>query len=170
MIFCLAARIRLMEFLETTGRKRRYAARRSLPPAQGNERIEYHPVYLQARAECARARAKCAFGRNADVIDAGLPWCRLDALDQVRHLALECGGWPKEVGSEGDEQIAVVALGIQARTGEQSQRLHHQRKTETLVAAERQQGAASGCRWIPSRLAPGAERDAFGKYLSKPFA
>ena len=44
--------------------------RRSLPPAQGNERIEYHPVDLQARAECARARAKCPFGRNADVINA----------------------------------------------------------------------------------------------------
>ena len=94
-------------------------------------------------AECALARAKCPLGRNADVIDAGLPWCRLDALDQLRHLALECAGWPKEVGPEGDEQIAVVTLGIQARTGKQSQRLHHERKPETLVAAERQQGAAS---------------------------
>jgi hypothetical protein len=61
----------------------------------------------------------------------------------------------KEVGPEGDEQIAVVALGTKARTGEQSQRLHHQRKTETFVAAERQQGAASCRRWFPGRLAPG---------------
>ena len=83
-----------MEFLETP-RPEDIPLRRSLPPAQGNERIEYHPVDLQARAECARARAKCAFGRNADVIDAGLPWRRLDALDQVRHLAFECVGWPK---------------------------------------------------------------------------
>src|SRR5258708_8022842 len=99
MIFCLAARIRLMEFLETTGRKRRYAARRSLPPAQGNERIEYHPVYLQARAECASARAKCAFGRNTGVIDAGRPWCRLDALAQMRHPALESRGCPRPLRS-----------------------------------------------------------------------
>ena len=75
----------------------------------------------------------------------------------------KCVGWPKEVGSEGDEQIAVVALDTQAGTGEQSQRLHHQRKSETFVAAERQQGAASCRRWISGRLARGAERDAFGK-------
>src|SRR5262249_45671934 len=83
--------------------------RHSLPRAQGDERIEYHPVDLQALAECALARAKCPLGRNADVIEAGLPWRCLDALDQLRHLPLECLGWPKEVGPEGDEQIAVVA-------------------------------------------------------------
>src|SRR5215471_17379680 len=104
-----------MEFLETTGRKIRRSG--SLPRAQCDERIEYHPVDLQALAECALARAKCPLGRNADVIDAGLPWRRLDALDQLRHLPLECVGWPKEVGPEGDEQIAVVALGIRARAG-----------------------------------------------------
>ena len=63
--------------------------RRSLPRAQCDERIEYHPVDLQALAECALARAKCSLGRNADVIDTGLPWRRLDALDQLRHLPLE---------------------------------------------------------------------------------
>ena len=87
---------------------------------QGDERIEYHPVDLQALAECALARAKCPLGRNADVIDAGPPWRRLDALGQLRHLPLECVGWPKEVGPEGDEQIAVVALGIRAGAGKQS--------------------------------------------------
>ena len=40
-----------------------------------------------------------------------------DALDQLRHLPLECVGRPKEVGPEGDEQIAVVALGIPATLG-----------------------------------------------------
>src|SRR5262252_5737715 len=150
-----------MEFLETTSRKIRRSG--SLLRAQGDERIEYHPVDLQALAECALATAKCPLGRNADVINAGLPWRRLDVLDQLRHLPLECVGWPKEVGPEGDEQIAVVALGIRVRAGKQSQRLHHQRKSETFVAAERQQGAASCRRWIPSRLTPGAERDAFGK-------
>ena len=162
IIFCLAARIRPVEFLETTGRKIRHSGAAYCAP-QCYERIEYHPVDLQALAECALARAKCPLGRNADVVDAGLPWRRLDALDQLRHLALECVGWPKKVGSEGDEQIAVVALDTQAGTGEQSQRLHHERKSETFVAAERQQGATSGRRWVPSRLAPGAERDAFGK-------
>src|ERR1700756_3402494 len=86
----------------------------SLPRAQCDERIEYHPVDLQALVECARARVKCPLGRNADVVDAGPPWRRLDALDQLRQLPLECVGWPKEVGSEGDEKITVVALGIQA--------------------------------------------------------
>src|SRR5262249_32949006 len=127
------------------------------------------------------ARAKCPLGRNADVIEAGLPWRCLDALDQLRHLPLECLGWPKEVGPEGDEQIAVVAPGIRARTGEQSQRLHHGRKPETFVPAETstrrpsdptpntagtakcRPGAGSSPRWIPGRLAPGAERYAFGK-------
>ena len=99
---------------------------------------------------------KCPLGRNADVVDAGPPWRRLDALNQLRHLPFECIGWPKEVGPEGDEQIAVLALGIRAGAGEQSQRLHHQCKTETFVAAERQQGAASCRRWIPGRLARGA--------------
>src|SRR5260221_4369762 len=135
--------------------------------AQCYERIEYQPVDLQALAECALARAKCRLGRNADVIDAGLPWRHLDALDQLRHPAFECIGSPQEVGSESDKQIAVVALGIRARAGDQSQRLHHERKPEILVAAERQQGAASGRRWIPSRLAPRAERDALGKELSQ---
>src|SRR5215813_4718546 len=137
--------------------------RRSLRRAQCYERIEYRPVDLQALAECALARAKCPLRRNADVVDAGLPWRCLDALDQLRHLALESVGWPKKVGSEGDEQIAVVALGIQARAGKQSQRLHHQRKSEAFVAAERQQSAESRRRWIPGRLAPGPERHAFGK-------
>src|SRR5215472_11985751 len=73
--------------------------RRSLPRAQCYERIEYHPVDLQALAECALARAKCPLGRNADIVDAGPPWRCLDALDQLRHLALECVGWPKKVGS-----------------------------------------------------------------------
>ena len=92
----------------------------SLPRAQGDERIEYHPVDLQALAECALARAKCPLGRNADVVDAGPPWRRLDALDQLRHLPLECVGWPKEVGPEGDEQKAVLALSIRAGAGKQS--------------------------------------------------
>jgi hypothetical protein len=35
---------------------------------------------------------KCPLGRNADVVDAGPPWRRLDALDQLRHLSLECIG------------------------------------------------------------------------------
>src|SRR5262245_58491690 len=63
-----------------------------LPRAQCDERIEYHPVDLQAHLECARARVKCPLGRNADVVDAGPPWRRLDALDQMRHLPLECIG------------------------------------------------------------------------------
>jgi hypothetical protein len=70
--------------------------------AQCDERIEDHAVDLQALAECALARAKCSLGRNADFIDAGPPWRRLDALDQLRHLPLECVGWPKEVGPEGE--------------------------------------------------------------------
>src|SRR6516225_8249598 len=135
---CLTARIRLDGIFGNL-RSEDTPLRHSLPRAQGDERIEYHPVDLQALVECALARAKCPLGRNADVIDAGLPWRCLDALDQLRHLPLECLGWPKEVGPEGDEQIAVVALGIRARTGKQSQRLHHQRKPETFVAAERQQ-------------------------------
>jgi len=39
-----------MEFLGTTGRKMR---QRSFPRALDDERIEYHPVDLQALAECA---------------------------------------------------------------------------------------------------------------------
>src|SRR5262249_5717101 len=167
--FCLAARIRL-DGIFGNHRSEDTPLGRSLLRAPCYERIEYHPVDLQALAECALARAKCPLGRNADIIDAELPWRRLDALDRLRHLPLECVGWPKEVGPEGDEQIAVVALGIRARTGEQSQRLHHERKPEAFVAAERQQGAASCRRWIPSRLGPRAERDAFGEELPKPFA
>src|SRR5215471_1667655 len=149
-----------MEFLGTSGRKIRhsgtpYRARKATSASNTTRSI--------SKPWGALARAKCPLGRNADVIDAGLPWRCLDALDQLRHLPLECLGWPKEVGPEGDEQIAIVALGIRARTGEQSQRLHHERKPEAFVAAERQQGAASCRRWIPGRLAPRAERDAFGK-------
>jgi len=72
-----------MEFLETTARKIRrsgalYRARRATSASNTTQ------VDLQARPECALARAKCPLGRNADVIDAGLPWRRLDALDQSR--------------------------------------------------------------------------------------
>src|SRR5581483_8344548 len=122
----------------------------SCPRAQGDERIEYQPIDLQALAEQAFARAKGPLGGNADLIDAGLPWRRLDALDQLRDLTLEHIGWPDEVGLEGDEQISVVASGIRASPGEQSQRLHHQRQPEAFIAAERQQGAASRQRRIPS--------------------
>jgi hypothetical protein len=74
-------------------RLRKYAAPAlSLPRAQCDERIEYHPVDLQAFVECALARAKCPLGRNADVIDAGPPWRGLNTLDQLRHLPLECIG------------------------------------------------------------------------------
>src|SRR6516164_5314603 len=93
----LAARIRL-EGIFGNHRSEDTPLRRSLPRAQCDKRIEYHPVDLQARGECALARAKCPLGRNADVVDAGPPWRRLDALDQLRHLSLECVGWPKEVG------------------------------------------------------------------------
>jgi hypothetical protein len=65
---------------------------------QGDESIEYHPVDLQALAECAFARAKCPLGRNADVIDAGLPRRGFDALDQLRHVPLEYVRRPQEVG------------------------------------------------------------------------
>src|SRR6266516_7658651 len=163
MITPISVRETLDHIRDEWWRHRRRVMEPALPRAQCDERIEYPPVDLQALAECALARSKCPLGRNADVIDAGPPWRRLDALDRRRHLPLECVGWRKEVGPEGDEQIAVVALGIRARAGEQSQRLHHQRKSKTFVAAERQQGAASCRRWIPGRLAPRAERDAFGK-------
>src|SRR5262245_49150832 len=151
-----------MKFLENH-RSEDTPLRRSLPRAQCDERIEYHPVDLQALAECALATAKCPLGRNADVVDAGLPWRRLAALDQLRHLPLEYVGWPKEVGLEGARQISVDPCGNRARTGGQSKRLHHERKHEPFVAAQRQQGPASGRRWIPGRLAARAERDAFGK-------
>src|SRR5437588_7364213 len=74
-------------------RAQKYAAPAlSLPRAQCDERIEYRPVDLQALVECALARVKCPLGRNADVVDAGPPWRRFDALDQLRHLPLECIG------------------------------------------------------------------------------
>src|SRR6266481_8965645 len=56
-------------------RAQKYAAPAlSLPRAQCDERIEYHPVDLQALVERALARVKCPLGRNADVVDAGPPW------------------------------------------------------------------------------------------------
>src|SRR5258707_12955394 len=71
-------------------RAQKYAAPAlSLPRAQCDERIEYHPVELQALVECALARGKCPIGRNAEVGDAGPPRCPLDSLDQLRNLPLE---------------------------------------------------------------------------------
>src|SRR5262245_18161961 len=92
----------------------------SLPRAQCDERIEYHPVNLQTLVECALARVKCPLGRNADVVDGGPPWRRPDALDQLCHLPLECIGRSNEIGPEGDEQKAVLALGTRAGAGKQS--------------------------------------------------
>jgi hypothetical protein len=98
----------------------RYAtAALSLPRAQGDERIEYHPVDLQALAARALARAKCPLRRNADLIDAGLPWRRLDAFDQLRHLPFECVGVsltyssatrPKFLFALGDESVNVICI------------------------------------------------------------
>src|SRR5512133_3694496 len=123
MITPISVRETLDHIRDEWWRHRRRVTEPALPRAQCDERIEYPPVDLQALAECVLARAKCPLRRNADVIDAGLPWRCLDALDQLRPLPLERVGWPKEVGPEGDEQMAVVALGIRARAGKQSQRL-----------------------------------------------
>ena len=98
-----------MEFLETTARKIR-PLRRSLPRAQGDERIEYHPVNLQARPECALARAKCPLGRNADVIDAGLPWRRLDALDQSRYR--DSNLWDEAAGAREEDAFWFCRKGL----------------------------------------------------------
>src|SRR5215467_13519259 len=107
-----------MEFLETTGRKIRHSGApyraRSATSASNTTRSISKP------ARSARSRERNARSDGMRIIDAGLPWRRLDALDQLRHLSLECVGWPKEVGPEGDKQIAVLTLDIQARTGEQS--------------------------------------------------
>src|SRR4029077_16037402 len=74
-------------------RAHKYAAPAlSLPRAQCDERIEYRPVDLQALVECALARVKCPLGRNADVVNAGPPWRRLNARDKMRPLPLECIG------------------------------------------------------------------------------
>src|SRR5262249_3356224 len=72
---------------------RKYAARAlPLPHAQGGAPIEYHPCDLQPLVTGELARVKCPLGRNADVVDAGPPWRRLDALDQLRHPLLKCIG------------------------------------------------------------------------------
>ena len=83
--------------------RRRPAAidgRRRRQRAQCHQRIVYELIDLQSLAERALARAKCPLGRNADLIDAGLTWRCLDALDQMRDLPLEHIGWPEEVGLE----------------------------------------------------------------------
>src|SRR6516162_6609110 len=96
--------------------------------AQCDQCVEYQAVDLQALVLRALAQAESPLGRNADAIDAALPRRRLDALDELRHLPLECLGRPEQVGPEGNEQVAVVALRINAGAGKQPQRLDHQCK------------------------------------------
>src|SRR5215470_4581318 len=138
--------------------------------AQADERIEDQSIEGQALAKRTFAEAKCPLRRDAYFVDAGLPRRRLDPVNQLRHLPIEDIRYPEEVGPKGDEQVAVVALLLRARPGEQSQRLYHQRQPEAFVAAERKQCAAACKRRVPGRLAVGPDRHAFGKQLVQPFA
>src|SRR5262245_33104288 len=103
-------------------------------------------------------------------MDSKLAWSCLDALDELRYLPLKRVGGPEQIGLEGNEQIAVVALPIGPQAGEQSQRLNHQRQAITLLAAELQQGASPSQRRISGWFAIGPECNALRQQLTEPFA
>src|SRR5215467_15037530 len=63
--------------------------RRSLPRAQCYERIEYHPVDLQALAECTLAGAKCPLGLSST------PGCR----GVVLMRSISCVTWRSNVSA-----------------------------------------------------------------------
>src|ERR1700751_2930339 len=109
------------------------AERGSLALPQSNQLIEDQSIEGQARAKRACARAKCPLRGDADLVDAGLARCRLDTVDQLRHLPVENIRRPYQVGPKSDEEVAVVAFLLRAGPGEQSQRLYHQRQPKTLI-------------------------------------
>src|SRR5205085_4598930 len=47
------------------------------PHAHSDERIQYHPIDLRALAQQPLARGKCAFRRDADVVEARPPKGRI---------------------------------------------------------------------------------------------
>src|ERR1700738_3984052 len=93
----------------------------SWPRAQRGQRVEHQSIDLETLAQRPFAAARCPLRRNADLVDAGLAWRRLDAFDQLRHLPLENIRRPDEVGPKGDEQVAVIACVLRAGSGEHYQ-------------------------------------------------
>src|SRR5690349_4172186 len=138
--------------------------------APGDERIEHAPINLDAVGKRALARMECSLGGDANLVDASLAWRGLDPFDELSHPLLESVCWPEQIGPKGDEEIAVVACILQARSGEQAQGLHHQRQPETLVAAERQQCAAPRLRGIRGRLSAGPDGNTVWERLTQPLA
>lgn len=65
--------------------------------AQGDERIEYQSIEIQALAKGAFAGAKCPLRWDADLVDAALAWRRLDKFNQPRHSPAENIRRPDEV-------------------------------------------------------------------------
>src|SRR6185437_14378404 len=108
---------------------------------------------LDAIAKQTFARAECAFRGDADLVDASLARCRLDAVDQLGQAAVENVRRAEQIGPKGDEEVAIVARMLRAGSGEHSQRLYHQRQPKTLVPAERQQSAAACQRGVRGWLA-----------------
>src|SRR5690242_18864694 len=85
-----ATSIRRTGFLRCDNLAHPLDGRRSVrAPAPFGKRVEHPPVDLDAVAQQAFARAEGAFRGNADFVDARLARCRLDAVDQLRHAALE---------------------------------------------------------------------------------
>src|SRR6266487_3030451 len=85
------------------------------------------PRGVRARESEMPARTECGCHRRRAAVASAL----MRSISCVTCRS-KCVGWRKEVGPEGDEQIAVVPLGIRTSAGKQSQRLHHERKPETF--------------------------------------
>src|SRR6185503_10181320 len=90
----------------------------------------------------ARALAIRALAGNADLVDAWLPWRRLDDGDLRGQRATIVFQRNQQIGLERDEEVSGALLVGRPAT-EHAEGVHRERQREALVPAERQDGAAS---------------------------
>src|SRR5437763_6740773 len=81
------------------------------------QRLVHRTIDLDALHERPLAMAEGAFGGDADLVDTRLARRRLDAVDELAHLALELVERRQEVRLEDDEEIAVLVLEVERRAG-----------------------------------------------------
>src|SRR5258705_547706 len=137
---------------------------------ESRERLVNHAVDLDPFAQGALATPQRPLPWNAYLADAWLTRSGLDPIDQLADLLLEVVEAHKQFGFEHHEQVTVVLVGVERRSGKYPERLHDEREPKPLVAPEGEQRAEPCHRRVARGLAFGIDRHTFGQQLTEPLA
>src|SRR5438046_1447871 len=129
---------------------------------QRGERLVHQLVDLDPLAQRFLATAERPLARYPDFVDPSLARRRFDLLDQLAYLLLEGVGLCQQIRLEDYEEISVILFRAKPRACHHPERLHDQSEAKSLIAAERQQRAASCRGGIARRMPIGIDGYPFG--------